>query len=353
MKKRNVLLVLAAAVGFSACEPAGQGHSGDGAFITSVEDIGPYLVGQPGGNSPEDPVALPLKIMLYNGNWEGILDAIASSGKYAALDLSACPKGTSSSGGGLYADGTFDPAYRFTNGAKGHIVSLTLPVEAASIKARDFDSSFAGFTALKSVSGAGVTAVGGSAFRDCNALASVSLPEAKTIGGSAFRDCNALASVSLPEAETIGGYAFQNCNALASVSLPEAETIGVSAFQNCNVLASVSLPEAETIDVSAFRDCNALASVSLPEAETIGVFAFSSCDILASVSLPEAETIGVSAFQNCNALASVTIGADCAMGNHPDNDRGASFKAYYEGTGNKAAGTYTYSGSAWSGPQEG
>jgi hypothetical protein len=77
-------------------------------------------------------------------------------------------------------------------------VNLTLPAAATSIAGESPSSpAFTNFTALKTVSGAGVTTIGDYAFYNCYALTSVSFPAATSIGYCAFYNCTALTSVTL------------------------------------------------------------------------------------------------------------------------------------------------------------
>ncbi|MDR2019707.1 MAG: leucine-rich repeat protein, partial [Treponema sp.] len=267
---------------------------------------------------------------LSSTEWSSILAEIDAAGTDVVLDLSGCTRGTQSSGGGLYSDGTFDPGTVSTG--KQYIVSLVLPEAAASVKAgaNNSNPAFKNFTNLASVTGANAASVGQYAFYGCNALEtasfpaatdigqyafykctaleSVDLPEAASIGGSAFYECTALESVDLPEAAFIGNNAFYKCTALESVDLPEAASIGSQAFWYCRKLETVSIPKAVTIGDSAFHEC-ALTSISLPAATSIGRSAFSRCTNLASVSLPAAESIGDTAFSSCSSLTSVSLPA--------------------------------------------
>ena len=83
---------------------------------------------------------------------------------------------------------------------------------------------------------AGVTKIGGSAFKGCTGLTSVTIPAGVTeIGGYAFKDCTGLTSVTIPEGITkIGGGALYHCMGLTSVTIPESvKEIGDSVFMNC------------------------------------------------------------------------------------------------------------------------
>jgi hypothetical protein len=230
-------------------------------WLLELGDIADYLANAQGGATADDPVQLTLSPDLANKGWETVLSAVHASDKYVTLDLS----------GAVMTGTEFAPGYAAAGVTK--IVALILPDAAKSI-----NTTFNAFTALGSIIGASVEAVGGYAFSGCAALTSVSLPAADSIGGYAFSGCTALTSVSLPAATSIGDYAFSG-TALTSVSLPAATSIGREAFSG-TALTSVSLPAATSIGDYAFSDyerrqyCTALESVSLPKATSIGERAF-------------------------------------------------------------------------------
>jgi hypothetical protein len=275
----------------------------DAAPLTGLDG----LANAPGGDTAANPVSLTLSGSFTNGSWALTLAAIAEAGKYVSLDLSAC----------TMTETVFAPG---PNAGANGVTALILPNAAKSIPAGDSSyAAFSAFTALRSISGAGVETIGVYAFRDCTSLASVSLPAATTIGSSAFYQCTRLTSVSLPAATTIDREAFGGCTSLTSVSLPVATSIGAYAFRDCTSLTEVNLPAVTTIvngyRVSfgtayfegAFSGCTSLTTVSLPAAIDIGGAAFYNCTSLASASLPMAETIGNSTFRGCMSLATVNL----------------------------------------------
>jgi hypothetical protein len=83
---------------------------------------------------------------------------------------------------------------------KANIKSLVLPDTVTLLKdaANQTDAVFNGYISLESVSGAGVTDIGGYAFGSCTKLTKVELPAAKNIGIRAFSYCQALAELFLP-----------------------------------------------------------------------------------------------------------------------------------------------------------
>ena len=321
-----------------------------------------------------------MDLQLSADNWSAILSAINSGNKFISLDLAACTASGENTGGGLRSGGVFDPVYSSSTG-KAKIVNLTLPAPATGILAGDFSNpTFKNFTALKTVSGAGVTSIGNYAFYSYGsnngpaALTSASFPAAASIGNYAFYGCAALTSASFPVAASIGSYAFQNCAALTSASFPAATSIGTNAFQGCTALTSVTmakslplanfnnagfpgaakivwtlagsegdwtledgtlliyngntlargntasgdltLPGITNIGNYAFYGNTTLTSVSFPAATSIGNYAFQNCAALTSASFPVAASIGLQAFGYCAALTSVNIPAAASIGQY-------------------------------------
>ena len=329
------LAIFAAFVLFTA---AGRTDSGTRhRKITDVTKIGAYLSTSRGGSHSSDPIVLVIELQLTDPMWQDILAAIDTAQKFVSLDLATCTRSGTDTGGGLRSNGNFDPL-RDINTGKDKIVNLTLPLLATGIIAITYsDPIFRNFTALKTVTGRGVSSIGASLFSGCTALTSISFPQATTIGSSAFSGCSALTSVNLPQADTIGTGAFRGCSSLTSISLPAATainnrtfarltnltsvdaplatSIGSGAFDSCIALTSVNIPQAATIGSSAFYGCSSLTSVNLPQADTIGSSAFDGCTSLTSVSIPKAKSIGGGAFDGCTALNSVTMSSGLSQAN--------------------------------------
>jgi hypothetical protein len=265
----------------------------DGAGIANLEK---QLAGA-GGDSAEAPLAVTVSLELNRANWNAILAALNASGKYAALNLSAC------TGVEEFNPGEADTGEKY-------IVSLVLPSGAGSIspgQSRFQRAAFRYFTNLKAVSGAGIQIVGAYAFAGCTALESVSFPEATNIDGYTFYGCTALESVDLPEAKTFGDCTFYGCTALTSISLPKAETFNIHNFHDCTALESVDLPEATNIGDCTFYDCTALKSIYFPKAETPFATMFAGCTALESVSLPKVKTFYGRNFDGCTSLTSINL----------------------------------------------
>jgi hypothetical protein len=269
-----------------------------------------YLNTAAGGTNAANPVALTIDIDLAGSGWSDILSAIAGAasgtGKYVALDLSACDMTGMTGTPGEFAPGTADTGER-------KIVSLVLPDDAVSVKAGTSSSpTFKNFNVLTSVSAKNVEIVGKEAFVERYDLKTVSFPKATSIGEYAFYG-TALTTVNLPEAATIGEYAFYG-TALTTVNLPKTITIGKEAFSFCHALETVDFPKAITIGKEAFFGCDSLETVSLPKVTSIGDSTFYSCTALKRVNLSAATSIGERAFYNCTALETADLSAATTIG---------------------------------------
>ena len=247
--------------------------------LNSAAEVSSYLSSVSGGFSAAAPVFLPVNITL-SGDWASLLAAIQTANRFVALDLSACDISCMTG-----TTGEFDPGA--ANTGESRIVSLLLPDTATSVKAGTWsDAAFKYFTALESVSGAGIETVGDYAFRDCRGLKTLNLPAATTIGEYAFAYCTGLTEVSLDAATIIGPWAFAGCTGLETVSLSAATDIRYWAFRGCTGLTEVSLPSATSIDEGAFEGCTSLGSVSLPAGLTsIGANPFAGCTALTDITV--------------------------------------------------------------------
>jgi len=297
-----------------------------------------YLSATTGGGSAADPVCLPVRIDLGDtasgaSGWQQLLGVIYGAGLYVELDLSAC-----------VMDGTeFDPVSGISTG-KGNIVSIVLPDAAKVIPDGDY-CTFWHFDNLEYVSGANIASIGDNAFRSCGSLAEVSFPLAESIGDYAFWYCRSLTEANIPLVESIGIGAFMYCR-LTEVNFPLVESVGIGAFSECS-LTEANFPLAESIGKSAFSDCSSLTKANLPLAKSIGSSAFYGCSNLEEAVFPLAVSIDMWAFEGCSSLSSITIAAGCVFYSNA-NIRG-NFFDYYNSQ-SKAAGTYVYSGGAWTGP---
>jgi len=327
--------------------------------LTSIAEISQYLSVQTGGNTANNPVSLQAEIDLgvmtaAGSGWRQLLDAIAASNKFVALDLTFCAM-----------NGTvFIPDLTIDLPGKARIVSLVLPDAARSISEgmNQEDSSFRYFHSLKDCTGRTIAQIGKFAFASCISLVSVSFPMTAIIDISAFNRCFNLASVSFPAITSIGYLAFQECTSLLSISIP-ATTSGIEgSFYACTSLASfdiigtgplstvesgkalvrnntellayptasdgitlpnitaigpfaladagltsASFPAVISIGRNAFDRCVALTSANFPAVNNIGAFVFSRCASLTSVSFPRAANIAEGAFGECASLASFNL----------------------------------------------
>ena len=159
--------------------------------------------------------------------------------------------------------------------------------------------------------------------------------------GAAISAQNAAADFQTDGNGTITGYNGRSDTAVipAQIGGKPVTAIGEGSFQEKN-LKSVTIPNnVKTIGDRSFYQ-NKLTSVVIPD---IGRGAFYG-NQLTSVTIPDSVTsIGDYAFWG-NQLASVTIPLNVRLGNVVT---GTGFESYYNENGKKA-GTYLYSGRAWS-----
>jgi len=227
------------------------------------------------------------------------------------------------------------------------------------------DEYFTASNQLTTISLAGVTKVGNSAFARCANLTTVLDSESVTsFGNSAFKD-SGLTTISLKEDATMGtsvfagsdlmevtwpsknntisAKAFQNCTKIKTIRIPDNVTkiqdnafnfcsnattienldrqenpvteIGSGVFSSCNKLTATAWShEVPTISEKAFANCGDGGTdleITIPDYVTaIGASAFSASNTQGSVTIPDnVTTVGSNAFNNCSKLKSVTIGA--------------------------------------------
>jgi hypothetical protein len=370
--------------------------------ITTTEALFSYLK-ELTTSTAGNPHTVPLTLAFNTGSvaslevpWADINSAVAVSGKYVILDLSACTAANGMTGNTIAGSESDPSANAFNIIAKNtYIKGVTLPATLTSIGT----FTFKGCTGLTSVTIPGsVTSIGASAFYGCTGLKSLTIPGSVTsIGASAFSACTGLTGVTIPARVTsIGASAFSACTGLTSVTIGEGVTsIGASAFSACTGLTSVTIPgSVKTIGASAFSGCSGLTAFTVAESNTaystqdgilynkakttviqvpraksgalnlpdtltsIGANAFSDCSGLTSVTIPGSVTsIGNEAFSGCTGLTSVIFGAgsDITTQWNSNTFSGSStasgtrlWNAYSSGT---KPGTYTRYGDMWT--QEG
>ena len=191
------------------------------------------------------------------------------------------------------------------------------PVEAnrSSIKKAEIQAE---------VGGKAITAIDGSAFRNCKQLESVTIPRTVTsLGTLVFSGCDGLKTVELSDKLTlIPDGTFYNCGRLTSIAIPEGVTkIGQSAFFGSG-LTQVTIPaKVQTIDEEAFAECANLGSVifqdnvsggelsaSVSPTTDIKAKAFSNCGKLDKLTLSgSVKSIGDNAFSSCVLLKKVVV----------------------------------------------
>ena len=215
----------------------------------------------------------------------------------------------------------------------------------------------------RSIQGYPVTAIGGSAFRDCTVLENVVIPESvKTIGGSSFQG-SGLTNITIPSSITsLQGRAFRSCANLTEVILkadvynsyttsdyaPFWECTNITSFTigdsvtylpknmllGCSGLTSMTIPESvKQIDYRAFSGCGRVTELTLQgnlddvayiysafssfnlktvkfgeSVTSLPGLAFYKCGSLENISIPNTITnIGTSAFKDCTALTSIKL----------------------------------------------
>jgi len=262
---------------------------------TDVRDISAIISEQltscPEGEGTQDnPFNLVIKIDLrndYENNWEKILAAIKTAGKFVTLDISACPINKMS----LDSPDVNDK-----------IIKLTLPDDAQAIEGSSGTVAFKQFPNLKSFTGAGIWSVGDNAFYNCKSLTEVNFPAATFIGNRAFYGCSSLKTAAFPNVSIIDTNAFRNCTGLTEANFLSVTRVSNNAFNGCTNLTETSFPEAVTISQSAFRNCTSLTEVDFPKANMIDQTSFYNCTSLTKISFPSATIIGNEAFRDCTSL---------------------------------------------------
>ena len=284
-------------------------------IFNSTDNIEAYLTAQSNGNDEDNPISLAINMELSTANWTAILNAIGNSGKYIALNLSACTRSSVTPNGGLSSNGTFDPRTSTTYGMD-MVVSLTLPEAADIIASGAFYNSL---TKLRHFNtGNGITSIVDGAFDCYQLLTSVIIGSGVTTIGEFTFSNNQLTSVTIGNNVTTIGYSAFSDNQLTSIIIPDSvTTIGGFAFVY-NQLTSVTIGNSVTLIENDAFNYNNLTSVIIPDSVT---------------------SIGLMAFSN-NQLSSITIGANVAFTSGAATFA-RNFDIYYESNG-KLAGTYTY-----------
>jgi hypothetical protein len=287
----------------AAIDAAGNTSENVDKTLTPV-DLTPYLAGITtggGDGSAASPKTLVVgRVALDQTFLAALLNRVlADTGKYYKLDLSAC---------GVDTNNQYSLWPSTSDGGNAFVQELILPDTLTQV----YIYGTTPFSALKTVSGAGVTSIS-SGFSGCTNLTSVNFPKLRQVYG--FDGCTALTSVSFPEAYSVAMSAFQGCTALTSVSFPKAYSVGQGAFQGCIALTSASFQgtassySTATIGANAFSGCAELTSISFPKATSIGAGAFADCAKLSGAEFPKATSIAGGAFSGCTLFTNIKLGA--------------------------------------------
>jgi len=165
-----------------------------------------------------------------------------------------------------------------------------------------------------------VTAIAGSAFRNCTNVTSVTIPDSVTsLGDYVFFGCSSLTNATTGNgADSIGNYEFFDCGALVHVTIGNSvSSIGELAFYNCTKLAGVTFPASlQTVGLYAFELCASLNRLTIPGSlNGIGDEAFSGSGLTNLTILSGVTNLEDYAFGGCDELRSVYF-----QGNAPDTD---------------------------------
>ena len=158
-----------------------------------------------------------------NTTAEGVTSLVIESGKVTQDDLATLKSMTRLTNLEMNLDGDLELI-----GAEGTATTV-LPAELF-IK-----------SSLETVSLAGFTEIGESAFKDTKYLESVTIPNVTVIGAGAFANTARLESIELPAVADIGARAFARAQKLETVTMPSVVTIGESAFEY-TLVEDVTLP---------------------------------------------------------------------------------------------------------------
>lgn len=206
------------------------------------------------------------------------------------------------------------------------------PVEAnrSSIKKAEIQAE---------VGGKEITAIDGSAFKNCLQLESVTIPRTVTsLGTLVFSGCSGLKTVELSDKLTeIPDGTFYNCGRLTSITIPEGVTkIGQKAFLGSG-LTQVTIPaKVQSIDEEAFAKCAGLISVVFQDN-------VSGDELSAKVS--QTTDIKAKAFSNCGKLDKLTLsGSVKSIGDNAFSSCGLKKVVVHDGTG--SIGKEAFSGCA-------
>lgn len=172
----------------------------------------------------------------------------------------------------------------------GNEINLVIPSVINGKKVVSLESTFDGFTELKSVVvPEGVTSIE-TAFLGCENLEQVTLPQSVTDMVYAFNCCFALKEIIISEATRDISWAFE-CTGLRRIKLPYGVENVAHAFMGCEALEYAYIPGTVNDLMEAFADCENLKEVVIEEGVTsIGDYAFFHCTSLKELTIPESVT---------------------------------------------------------------
>lgn len=119
---------------------------------------------------------------------------------------------------------------------------------------------------------AGVSSIGGAAFRNCTALSSVSIPvSVSEIQSNAFYNCQALERVVMKHVSNPGDYLFFNStNIKRLIFNSEVTYIGSSICKQCSSLVDVKfLGNVKMFYSGAFSSCYSLGTIDLTNCQAV------------------------------------------------------------------------------------
>lgn len=172
----------------------------------------------------------------------------------------------------------------------GNEVHLVIPSEIKGKRVISLESTFDGFTELKSVVvPEGVTSIG-TAFHGCEQLEQVSLPKSVVTLFYSFNCCFALEHIDIPASVKDISWAFEGTG-LKSVKLPYGVENIAHAFTGCEALEYVYIPGSVKDLTEAFGDCSNLKEAVIEHGVmSIEDYAFFHCTSLKELAIPESVT---------------------------------------------------------------
>jgi len=285
------------------------------ALNKSIAGVTAYLSGQSGGNNINDPIQLPIQINLGNtgstSDWDVLLTALGTIGKYVDLDLTASVITGNRFGfnaGSIFNTGT-------PNAGRLYVVSVSLPSTVTATNS----FAFSGFANLKSFTAGNITNIATYSFYQCSSLELTKLPSGITrINSYAFAGCTSLALTELPPLlEVIEGYAFSACTSLSLTTFPSSlYFMNTGAFSTCTSLNSIELladdPDRYYAIWDVFYGCTNLTEVILHATvpPILGPSTFTYTHATLVIKVPNASVVAYQTAENWSAHASRIISMD-------------------------------------------